>query len=138
MFKEKRPHGLGLVGRQVVGDDVNLAPLRLRGDDVAEQFDERGAGVSGHRLREDFARLRVERGEQRECAVPVVLEAVPFGSTGRQRQHGIEAIERLRCPRGVPGRPSSSSRPGAVDAAPSVGVDGSRATRAQQSHDRRR
>jgi hypothetical protein len=94
MIQQKRPHGLGLVGRQIVSGDVNLPPLRLRGDDVAEEFDKCRAGMSGHGLTEEFAGLRIERGEQRERAVAVVLKAVPLGPTGRQR-HGIEAVERL-------------------------------------------
>ena len=36
-----------------------------------------------------------ERGEQRERAVAVILEAVTLGAARRQRQHGIEAVERL-------------------------------------------
>ncbi len=36
MLQQKRPHGLGLMRRQIVGDDVNLAPLRLRRDDLAD------------------------------------------------------------------------------------------------------
>jgi hypothetical protein len=44
--------------RQVIGDHVNRSPLRLVGDDVPQEFDEGGAGVPGHGLAEDFARLR--------------------------------------------------------------------------------
>ena len=64
MIQQKRPHGLGLVGRQVVRDHVNLPALRLRRDDGPEEFDERGAGMSGHGLTKDFAGLRVEGGQQ--------------------------------------------------------------------------
>ena len=95
MIEQKRPDRLGLVGRQVIRDDVNRPPRRLRGDDLAEEFDKRGAGVPGHGLPEDLSRLRVERGQQREGAMAVVLEAVPLGPFGRQGQHGIEAVERL-------------------------------------------
>src|SRR3954447_22153608 len=56
MIEEKRSDGLGLVGRQVIGDHMNLPPLRLRGDDLAEEFDKRGAGVPGHGLPEDLTR----------------------------------------------------------------------------------
>ena len=74
---------------------MDLAAPRLGGDDVAEELDEGGTRVPRHRLADDFAGLRVERGEQRERAVPVVFEAVALGAPGRQRQHGIEAVERL-------------------------------------------
>ena len=36
------------MGRQVVGDDVDLATGRLRRDDLAQKLDERRAGVTGH------------------------------------------------------------------------------------------
>ncbi len=34
MLGEERPHGLRLVGQEIVKNDVDLAPLRLRRDDV--------------------------------------------------------------------------------------------------------
>jgi len=48
MVQQKRPHRLGLVGRKVVGDHVNLSSLRLCGHDVAEEFDKRRAGMPRH------------------------------------------------------------------------------------------
>src|SRR6202047_2683314 len=50
MIEQKRPDRLGLVSRQVARNDVNLPPFRLRGDDVAEEVDKRGAGVPRHGL----------------------------------------------------------------------------------------
>ena len=95
MDQQERPDRLGLVRRQVIGDDVNLASPWLAGDKVAEELDERRAGVAGHRVREHGPRLGVERREQGERAVPVVFEAVPLGAAGRQRQDRIEAVQRL-------------------------------------------
>ena len=69
MVQKKRADRLGFVSGQVVGDDMNLSSLRLRGHDVAKEFDKRGTGVPGHRLTEHFARPRVERGQQRERAM---------------------------------------------------------------------
>jgi len=74
MIQQKRSDGLGFVRRQIVGDDVNRPALRLRGDDVAEEFDKGGAGVPRHGLTKDFAGLRVEGGQQRERAMAVILE----------------------------------------------------------------
>ena len=51
---------LGLVRRQVVRDHGNLTSLRLRGHDVAEEFDKRGVGVPRHGLAEHLAGFRVE------------------------------------------------------------------------------
>ena len=95
MLEQEGAHGLGLMRREIVRDDVNLAPLRLTGHDVAEEVDKGGAGVARHRLAEHLARLRIQRGEERQRAMPVVLEAVSLGASGRQRQHGIEAVQRL-------------------------------------------
>ncbi len=95
MREQEGANGLGLVRREIVRDDVNLAPRRLTGHDVAEEVDEGRAGVARHRLPEHLARLGVERGEERQRAVPVIFEAMPLGPPRRQRQHGIEAIERL-------------------------------------------
>ena len=90
MLEQKSAHSLGFVGREIVRDDVNHAPRRLTGDDVAEKVDKRGARVPRHRLAERLARLGVQRGKERQRAVPVVLDAMAFG--------GIEAVEGLnRC-----------------------------------------
>jgi hypothetical protein len=46
----------------------------------------------GYRPTEDFAGLRVERGQQREGAM---LKAVPLGPTGDSGSTGIKAVEGL-------------------------------------------
>src|SRR5262249_50382297 len=81
MLQQKRAHGLGFVGRKVVGDHVNLPALRLRGDDVAEERDERGAGVARDGLAEYFTGFRVERREERERAVTEIFESMTLGPT---------------------------------------------------------
>ena len=50
MFQEERAHGLGLVRRQVVGNHMDRAPLRLPSHDLAEKVDKGCAGVSRHRV----------------------------------------------------------------------------------------
>ena len=74
---------------------MDLAVARLSGDHVGEELDEGRAGMPRHRLPDNFAGAGVERREQREGAVPVVLESVTLGATRRQRQNGIESVERL-------------------------------------------
>ncbi len=44
---------------------------------LPEEVDERGTGMPRHRLPEHLARLRVQRGEERQRAVPEIFEAVP-------------------------------------------------------------
>ena len=93
--EQEGANGLGFMRREIVGDHVNRSPLRLTGHDVAEEFDKGGAGVPRHGLAEDLARLCVQRREERQRAVPVVLEAVALRASRRERQHRIEAVERL-------------------------------------------
>src|SRR5262245_34533889 len=69
---------LRLMGREIVSDHMNLSTFRLRGDDVAEKFDKRRAGMTRNRLPEHFAGFRVEGGEERQRAVAVILESVPL------------------------------------------------------------
>jgi hypothetical protein len=89
VLEQEGAHGLRLMGREIVRDDVNRSPLRLTGDDVIEEVDKGRTRVPRHGLAEHFARLGVESGEQRKGAVPVVLEAVArpgdSGSTGSRR-----------------------------------------------------
>jgi hypothetical protein len=64
-------------------------------DDVGEECDEGLAGVARHGLAEHLARLRVERGKQRERPVAAILEAMSLGAPGGQGQDRIQAIEGL-------------------------------------------
>lgn len=86
---------LGLVGREVVGDHMDLFAARLMGDDVGQKGDEFGRRMSCGGLAEDFAGLGIEGGVQRQRAVTEVLEPMTLRPTGGKRQHGILAIQRL-------------------------------------------
>ena len=90
MGLEKRLDALGLVGGQVVDDDVNVPPARLPRHDIAQEFHEGFAGVARHRLADDLAGARVERGIQRQSAVPVVLE--PMRNITKPRKASIASI----------------------------------------------
>ena len=83
------------MGREVIGDHVDLFAARLIGDDIREERDELGRGVPSGRLSQDFTGLGIERSVQRQRAVPEVLEAVPLGAARRERQHRILAVQRL-------------------------------------------
>ena len=52
-----------LVSREIVGDDVDLFATGLVDDDVGEESDELGGGVSRGGLAEHFTGLRIERGD---------------------------------------------------------------------------
>src|SRR5688500_8625958 len=80
MLEQEGTHRLSLMRREIVRDDVNRSPFRLTGDDVAEEVDERRARVARHGLSKPLAGLGIERGEERERAVSVILGAVPVGA----------------------------------------------------------
>src|SRR5229473_3801332 len=84
-----------LMGREVVGNHVNLFAARLVDDDVRQERDELRRRVSHGRLAEHLACLGVERRVQGQRAVPKVLKAVPLGTSRREWQHRILAVERL-------------------------------------------
>src|SRR5215213_6215809 len=70
-------------------------PSWVRGGHVAEEVDEGGTRVAGHRLADDLARLRVEGRVEREGPMPEVLKAVPFRAARRERQDRIQSVQRL-------------------------------------------
>ncbi len=53
------------------------------------------AGVPGRGLSVNLSRLGVERCVQRQRAVPEIFKAVALGASRAQRQHRVEAIQRL-------------------------------------------
>src|SRR5215471_13995809 len=86
---------LGLVGREVVDDDVDLLPTRLADDDIAKKRHELLGCVTGGRHAEDFATSGVEGRIQRQSPVPVVLETMALGAARRERKDRIEAVQSL-------------------------------------------
>lgn len=85
MGLEGRGHGSRLVRRQVVENHMDLTPARLAGHDLPRNATNASARVPRHGLTERFPGLGVQRGEQRQRAVPDVLEAVALDAAGRQR-----------------------------------------------------
>jgi hypothetical protein len=92
---EPGPNRFGFVGGEVVTDDVDLAAVRLRSHDSVEERKKGLARVTlgGHTL--DMARVDLECGVQRESTVTDILEAVAFGSSGRERQNRQRTLHRL-------------------------------------------
>jgi hypothetical protein len=64
---------------------VNLLPRRAQGDHLLEKGDELAAGVAGGGFAVDAASGGIERRIQGERAAAVVLEAVAFGASRRER-----------------------------------------------------
>src|ERR1700730_5795777 len=86
---------LGLMGGEVVQDDVDRLAGRLRGDHGAQEGNELRTGVTGGGLAQHLSGPGVERRVEGEGALADVLEAMAFGAAGRQRQDGVASIEGL-------------------------------------------
>src|SRR3974377_1997778 len=95
---EEVADALGLVGREIVDEDVNLAPSGLAGDDVPQKRAGLLGRVASGGLAEHLSALGVESRIERQRAVAEVLEPVALGAAWRERKNGIEPIEGLdRC-----------------------------------------
>ncbi len=92
---QERINLLGLVRREVVGDDMDLLASRLIDHEIIEKRDELGGGMALGGLAQHLAGLGVKGRVQRQGAVAKVFEAVAFCASRRQRQHRVFAIERL-------------------------------------------
>ena len=78
MLAKKRINLLGLVRREVVGNDVNLLTTGLVGHDVSQEGYKLGRGVTRGGLAKYFAGFGIKGGVQRERAAPDVFK--PMGS----------------------------------------------------------
>ena len=95
MVGQELGDALGLMRRKVVDDDVDRSALGFEGDDLAQKGDELLGGMAGGGLTQDLAALGIEGRVKRERSVSVVFKAVALGAPRGQRQHRVEAIERL-------------------------------------------
>src|SRR6266404_7138839 len=95
MRSQKLLDKFGFMSREVISNDMNLSPSRLTGHDVSEKGDELLTGVARCRAANDFSCFGVKRGVQREGAVTVVFESMSLCSARRQRQYGIQSVQRL-------------------------------------------
>ena len=95
MLLEKRTDRLSFVRGEVVQDDVNSLPRGTQGYDLLQKGDELTAGMTGSSFAVDATGGGIQRRIQRERSVPVVLKAVAFSASWRERQDGIETIQGL-------------------------------------------
>ena len=96
MGGEELGHGLSFVCRKVVGDDMDLLALGLRGDDIGEKGYELRTGMGAGLFYPGPVRWKLPgRRRARESPMPEILKAVAFGTPGRKGQNRIEAIESL-------------------------------------------
>ena len=66
---------LGLMGREVVGDDMDLATPGLQRNNLAQESHKLLGSMAGSGLTQDLAAFGVERGVERERAMPIVLKS---------------------------------------------------------------
>jgi hypothetical protein len=92
---EEFGNAFGFVGREVIDDGVNGFSRRLGGDQLAQESDKLGAGVTLGRFANDLAISGFQRGVEREGTMPEVFETMPLRSTRGERQHRIEPVESL-------------------------------------------
>ena len=95
MIGEELPDSLGLVRRQVVGDNVNLLVRWLVSQQVGQESHELFAGVSCSSFAQNLAGFRIQGRIERECAMAVVLETVTFSSAWRKREYRNQTVQGL-------------------------------------------
>lgn len=95
VFSQESLNQLRLVAADLVADDMDLAAFGLAGQHVAQEAHELLAGVTWGGHAQHFAGGGVQRREQAERAVALVLNAVALGAAGGQGQHAVLAAERL-------------------------------------------
>ena len=84
MGGEELRHGLGLVRRKIVGDEVDLLALGLRGDHIGEKGNELRAGVALGGFAQDLSAGNLQGGVKRQSAMPEILKAMALGTPGRK------------------------------------------------------
>jgi hypothetical protein len=83
---QKIPHGLSLVRRKIIQNDVDLLLRPALRYNLAEEIHEVGAGVARRGFSVHASGLGVQRGIQRQRAVAVIFKPVALGAARRQRQ----------------------------------------------------
>jgi hypothetical protein len=85
----------GFMSREIVGNDVDLAPEGLGSHDLSKKVDELGAGMALRGLAKDFSAAGIEGSIQRKGAVTVILKAMSLGAARGKGQDGIQAVQGL-------------------------------------------
>ncbi len=88
-------HPRGLMGRKIVGNEMNLFAARLIGDHLGDKGDKLLAGVTRNGFAHYLAIARVKRGVQRKGAVAIVFKTMALQPPGREGQHRIKPVQGL-------------------------------------------
>src|SRR5262245_32912864 len=95
MIGEKVFHCIGFMRRQIIRDHVNFLTSRLCSHEIGQEGDKLGASVAPSGFPQDLPGASVKGGIKRERAVTKVFKTVPFGSSRRERQDWILAVQCL-------------------------------------------
>src|SRR5260370_8530977 len=95
MTIDKLPDSGGAMGREIICDNVDLLAIGKAGHDLFQKSNKFRTGVTRRGLAQHLAGFGVERGVERKGAVTVVLKTVSLGSSGGERQHGIQSVQSL-------------------------------------------
>ena len=92
---QKRPHEPGLVGGEIVENDVDLLAGWAQGNDFLQKGNEVLTSMACGGLSMDTARGSIQCCIQRERSMPVVFEPMALDAARRKRQNRIAPIKCL-------------------------------------------
>ena len=95
MMDQKVVNELGFVGREIIGNDVDLASEGLGGHDVGQKVDELAPGMALSSLAQDFSASGLEGRVKRKGSAAVILKTVSLGPARRKGQDRIESVQGL-------------------------------------------
>ena len=86
---------LSFMSREIVRNDVDLAPEGLGSDNLSKKVDEVGSGMTLGGLAKDFSAAGIQGRIQRQSAVTVILKAMSLSSARGKGQDRIQAVQGL-------------------------------------------
>src|SRR5438445_7979100 len=95
MISKEARNSISLMRRKIVQNHMNLFFVGLARDNVGKKGDKLRAGVTLCGLTQDFTTLGVKSSIKRQSSVAIVLKAMTLGSSCRQRQDRVFAIQCL-------------------------------------------
>ena len=95
MICQKVLDELGFMGREIVGNDVDLAAEGLGGHDIDKKVDKLGAGMALSGLAKDFSASGIKGSVKRKGSVAVILKTMSLGPAWRKGQNRIVAVQGL-------------------------------------------
>src|SRR5512138_2232407 len=95
MIGQELTNTLGLMGREIIGNDMDLPIARLTRNNLREKCDKLFGRMALRGSAVDFTGLRIQRCIQRQCSMAIVFKPVTFSAPWRKGQHWIQSIQSL-------------------------------------------